>query len=67
MKQVSFDADTKTQYYARFTFDLSFYILVRQIIFNIIFGIIIDTFAEQREIEKEIMKDKQNHCFICGI
>ena len=34
---------------------------------NIIFGIIIDTFAELREGKAELEYDKNNICFICGV
>ena len=36
-------------YTLRFFFDLSFYLIIIVILLNIIFGIIIDTFAELRE------------------
>lgn len=34
---------------------------------NIIFGIIIDTFAQQRDLQNQIQDNMENVCFICGI
>ena len=34
---------------------------------NIIFGIVIDTFAQQRDLQKQIKEDMDNICFVCGI
>ena len=45
--------DYVSQYVFRFFFDLSFYILIIIIWLNIIFGIIIDTFAQLREVKNE--------------
>lgn len=54
-------------YYFRMLYDLSFFFLVIVIIFqNLIFGVIIDTFATLRS-EKEKRQDLlKNSCFICG-
>ena len=30
-------------------------------------GIVIDTFAQQRDLQKQIKEDMENVCFICGI
>jgi hypothetical protein len=46
--------------------DLSFYIIVIIILLNIIFGIIIDTFAELRDQRNDLIYDLQHNCFICG-
>ena len=35
--------------------------------FNIIFGIIIDTFASLRDEKAQMEEDMRNICFICGI
>lgn len=53
-------------YWVRMLFDLAYYIVVIIILMNIIFGIIIDTFAELRDRRKEEMKDIKESCFICG-
>ena len=44
-------ADEK--YHARVIFDLLFFVVVIIILLNIVFGIIIDTFAELRDERKE--------------
>lgn len=41
--------------------------IVNIILLNIIFGIIIDTFAELRNKRADMDKDKRTTCFICGI
>ena len=46
--------------------DMSFFALVTFVLLNIIFGIIIDTFAELREKRTKLMKDLHDNCFICG-
>jgi hypothetical protein len=52
---------------ARFWIDMVFFIVVVIIMLNIIFGIIIDNFAELRDQKKERMVDTKECCFICGI
>lgn len=54
-------------FYFRSLYDLSFFLLVITILLNIIFGIIIDTFAQLRDIDLSIINDTKNTCFICGI
>jgi len=57
----------KGPYIGRFFFDLSFFIVVIIILLNVIFGIIIDTFASMREADDERNFDMHNTCFICSI
>ena len=52
---------------SRFWLDLTFFMLVVIILLNIIFGIIIDNFAELRDKKKERMIDTKEFCFVCGI
>jgi len=52
---------------ARFWFDMFFFLLVVIILLNIIFGIIIDNFAELRDQKKMRIIDTVDFCFICGI
>lgn len=56
--------DTRTIF--RIITDMSFFIIVVIVLLNIIFGIIIDTFAELRDQQNELMKDLHENCFICG-
>lgn len=56
-----------TPYYVlRFFYNLLYFIIVVVIMLSILFGIIIDTFAELREAERKVYYDKWNKCFICG-
>ncbi|EGR28280.1 inositol -trisphosphate receptor, putative [Ichthyophthirius multifiliis] len=56
----------QNQYYGRFIFELSFFLVIIVIWLNIIFGIIIDTFAELRDIKYFKDNDSKNKCFICN-
>ena len=44
-----------------------FFIIVNIICLNVIFGIIIDTFADLRDKRNEHFKTLNDYCFICGI
>jgi hypothetical protein len=57
----------KGNFFARFFFDLSFFLLVIIILLNVIFGIIIDTFAAMREMTESKLEDMKTTCFICSI
>ena len=50
---------------ARFFFDITFHIIVVLIMTNLIFGIVVDSFAAFRNKTDEIIADKNNVCFIC--
>lgn len=51
----------------RFWLDLLFFFVVLIVMLNIIFGIIIDTFAELRTNKVERLEDTREKCFICGV
>jgi hypothetical protein len=51
----------------RFFFDIMFFLIIIIIFLNIVFGIIVDTFAELREQRQFIEEDQTTKCFICGI
>ena len=55
-----------SQYAYRIIFDMGYFIIIIIILLKIIFGIIIDTFAELRDIKKEQIKNLEETCFICG-
>ena len=57
----------KERYYLRAVFDLVFFILVVIIVLNIVFGIIIDSFAELRDHQNAMNEDMRNKCFICSL
>jgi hypothetical protein len=50
----------------KWVIEVSFFLLINIISLNIIFGIIIDTFADLRDQESERNKDMENSCFVCG-
>merc|ERR1711988_1344312 len=50
----------------RFAYDLSYFVVVIIILLNVIFGIIIDTFAAMREVTETKMSDMKSVCFMCG-
>jgi hypothetical protein len=51
----------------RWGVDLLFFIAVIVLLMNIVFGIVIDTFAQQRDLQKEQSDNMENVCFVCGI
>ena len=57
--------DEPQKYAVKLGQDASFHILVKVILLNILFGIIIDTFAYLREKKRTMDFDKTNYCYIC--
>jgi Na+-transporting NADH:ubiquinone oxidoreductase subunit NqrC len=53
-------------YIARFLYEDLFFILVIVILLSLVFGIVIDAFAELRDKYLKNEKDKKDTCFICG-
>ena len=53
-------------YVARVIYDLLFFFIVIIIILNLIFGVIIDTFADLRSEKQQKEEILKNTCFICG-
>lgn len=64
MQPLSWDEPYAT---LRIVFDTFFFAFVIIVLLNIVFGIIIDTFADLRTGKKRIEEDMRNRCFICGI
>lgn len=56
---------TSDHYWFRVIFDLSFFIIIIICLLNIIFGIIIDTFAALRDQRNEFNNLVNSKCFIC--
>jgi inositol 1,4,5-triphosphate receptor type 1 len=52
---------------ARVIYDLLFFFIVIIIILNLIFGVIIDTFADLRSEKQQKEEIIKNTCFICGM
>ena len=53
-------------YGSRMLFDLLFFLIIIIILLNIIFGIIIDTFAELRDQRTHVLDDIHTICYVCG-
>lgn len=54
-------------YFARVVYDLLFFFVVIIIVLNLIFGVIIDTFADLRSEKQQKEETLRNTCFICGL
>ncbi|KAK2174947.1 hypothetical protein NP493_759g01031 [Ridgeia piscesae] len=52
---------------ARIIYDLLFFFIVIIIVLNLIFGVIIDTFADLRSEKQQKDEILRNTCFICGL
>jgi len=63
----SYAADNRGRYYFRLIFDLSFFLIINITFLNIIFGIIIDTFAELRDQKSMMDEDMKTICYICNL
>lgn len=64
---MAFQGDAVPTYTARLFFDLTFFVIVTVILMNVIFGIIIDTFADLRTVQQSKHEDMKTVCFICNI
>lgn len=64
-EQIHYTQETQ-KFGVKFIFDVSFFLIVKIILYNILFGIIIDTFAQLREQKNFMDSDKKNKCFICN-
>eukprot|EP00828_Plagiopyla_frontata_P047805 TRINITY_DN8946_c0_g1_i2.p1 TRINITY_DN8946_c0_g1~~TRINITY_DN8946_c0_g1_i2.p1 ORF type:complete len:322 (+),score=24.70 TRINITY_DN8946_c0_g1_i2:130-1095(+) len=63
----SYESDNRERYYVRFLYDLIFFAFIRVVFLNIIFGIIVDTFAQLRDKKIATDSDMKNRCYICNI
>ncbi|KAL4645836.1 inositol 1,4,5-trisphosphate receptor type 3 isoform X6 [Arapaima gigas] len=57
----------ETLFPARVVYDLLFYFIVIIIVLNLIFGVIIDTFADLRSEKQKKEEILKTTCFICGL
>ncbi|CAG9800819.1 unnamed protein product [Chironomus riparius] len=57
----------ETSYLPRVVYDLLFFFVIIIIVLNLIFGVIIDTFADLRLEKQEKEKILRNTCFICSL
>jgi hypothetical protein len=51
----------------RIVLDLAFFVILMTVLVNVLFGIIIDTFASLRQKKAARKEATENYCFICGI
>jgi hypothetical protein len=65
LRKISFNHNPG-YYVGRFFYEIMFFIVMIVILLSIVFGIIIDTFAELREETHKIEHDKKGICYICG-
>jgi inositol 1,4,5-triphosphate receptor type 1 len=54
-------------YFPRVIYDLLFFFIIIIIVLNLIFGVIIDTFADLRAEKHDKEDTLKNSCFICGL
>jgi len=58
--------DRNEDYLIKLFHDITFLIMVKIIMLNVLFGIIIDTFAQLRDKKSRIDNDMVNVCFVCN-
>ena len=58
---------TEHTFTLRLVYDLMFFFMVIILGLDLIFGVIVDTFAELRSKQQEKDRISKNSCFICGI
>lgn len=66
MTRVSYRGDEISHYYLRWLTDMGIFYMLNIIIMNLIFGVIISTFAELRDKKSEIDENIENVCTICN-
>jgi len=64
---VSLPDHENANYWNMVGFDMLFYLIIIIILLNIIFGIIIDTFAQLRSQREAVLRDINNVCYVCGL
>jgi len=60
-------SNRKNNYMERLVFEISFFIWVGVLLFNIITGLMVDGFGSLREEDKERRDILENYCFVCGL
>ena len=56
-----------TEYAHNYVYHYIFYLIVRVMLLKIVFGIILDSFRELRQMKSNILNDWKFKCFICNI
>jgi hypothetical protein len=54
-------------FFRREAYDTLFFVIIAVIVMNIVFALIVDTFAELRDARKKVEDDMRTTCFVCGI
>ena len=54
-------------FFARFAYDMTFYILIIMIMGNVTFSLIVDTYKALRDDTYKYENDRTNICFICQL
>lgn len=67
MVRESYKSENRAKWYVRFFYDVSVFIIVNITLLNIVFGIIIDTFAALRDKRTKMMLNMNTVCFVCSL
>lgn len=67
MVRESYKPENRVKWYVRFFYDVSVFVIVNITGLNIIFGIIIDTFAALRDKRTKMVLNMTTVCFICSL
>jgi inositol 1,4,5-triphosphate receptor type 3 len=65
--KISFLDSSKDYYIKTFFFNMIFQIIIVLVLGNIFLGVIVDTFAELRDLKAEFENDLKDVCFICQL
>jgi hypothetical protein len=63
----SYNIQNRDRFHTRLIYDISIFLIINVVFMNIIFGIIIDTFAVLRDENKRKEEDIKNICFVCSL
>jgi hypothetical protein len=63
--KISFLGDNMDYVVKTWFFNMFFHIIITLVLGNIFLGVIVDTFAELRDLKVEFENDLKNICFIC--
>lgn len=63
----SYNEDNRGRFYTRLIYDITIFLIINVVFMNIIFGIIIDTFAVLRDENKKKEENIRNICFVCSL
>lgn len=63
----SYYGGNSKRFYIRLFYDVTIFLIINVVFMNIIFGIIIDTFAVLRDENKKKEEDIKNICFVCSL